>query len=515
MSFFALGLFVYALRAVGYFSAVPGDFGDDRFNSVILEHVFRWVCGREASLWSPTFFYPFENVLAFSDNHFGSAFFYVLLRFWGFSREIAFDGWFLIGVTLSYFCAFMAFRRIGFAQLASAVGAFVFCFSPPSLRLEIHAQLIYRFAVPLAFAALWDLLATRRLFFLWQVVFWSVVQFLCSIYIGVFLFYLLSATLMAWLFVAQKKNFISELLSGFQSETRVAKFFFCAVTAVSMALLVCLLYRYYAATLQYPLGHPAWQIPRFLPMLSSYFSTDNVMFIGFSVWILFAFGIIKSFQQRIENKIGMIAFISFFLLFAFTLKIEDHSFYLLFSHLPGINAIRAVPRIVLVMLLPIGVLAAVGVEAMQKQTLAFSTTARILLLTVLLGLLGAEAAAFQPRNTPVRQWQERKNSLMALLPERLPHNPLIFVTIKEGEHYWMAELDGMILAQDLGVPTLNGYSGNVPPGYTIASPCSSPLNRLRGYASYRKLPPAVMEPLAQRVVTISPAPCPSKPDDLF
>lgn len=39
--FLAAGTFAYLLRAVDYFTAVPGDLNDARFNSVILEHVFQ------------------------------------------------------------------------------------------------------------------------------------------------------------------------------------------------------------------------------------------------------------------------------------------------------------------------------------------------------------------------------------------------------------------------------------------------------------------------------------------
>ena len=74
------GLVFYVHRATAGFTFVPGDLGDPRFNSVILEHLFQWVSGDAASLWTPSFFYPTTGTLAFSDNHFGSGPIYVLLR---------------------------------------------------------------------------------------------------------------------------------------------------------------------------------------------------------------------------------------------------------------------------------------------------------------------------------------------------------------------------------------------------------------------------------------------------
>jgi hypothetical protein len=69
---FSAGFFGYVMHTTDWFRAIPGDLFDARFNSVILEHLYQWVSGRAPTLWSPGFFYPFEHVLAFSDNHLGS-----------------------------------------------------------------------------------------------------------------------------------------------------------------------------------------------------------------------------------------------------------------------------------------------------------------------------------------------------------------------------------------------------------------------------------------------------------
>jgi len=589
VAFFALGLFGYALPAVGYFSAVPGDFGDDRFNSVILEHLFRWVSGRQVSLWSPAFFYPFEHVLAFSDNHFGASVFYILLRFSGLSREVSFDGWFLIGFILNYFCTCWAFRRIGFSQLACAAGAFVFCFSLPVFQTETHAQMCYRFAIPLAFVAFWSLLATKRLFLLWEVVFWSTIQFFCSIYLGVFLFYLLVATFIAWLIVEAKKQYFSDPLPGFQKEKRAATVFFYTTIILCMSMLVQALHKYYVLTLKHPFAIqydsiyiviflfcllsatfiiwlivaekqyfsdllPGFQKEKraakvffgfttftsismlvwllhnyyatmleydfqpglfYLFSFSDYFLKDSIMFVGFGVWSLCVFGIVKTFQRGFEKKIGrigLIAVISFVLLFVVTLYIKVYSLYgVIYLMIPGISAIRAVPRILLVMLLPMGILAAVSVEAVQRKAVDASMATKSLLLIALFFLLGAEVIAYHPKNTSIHQWQARKNALLEIFPAQLPAQPILYVTAKKGDPSYSTELDGMILAQDLGIPTLNGASGHEPPGYSLPEPCSSYRNRLLSYASFRKLPLSAIEHLAQRVFTVSPTPCPHDP----
>ena len=75
--FISIGLFGYLLNTSNNFTSIPGDLGDARFNSVVLEHLYQWVSGDASYLWSPNYFYPFKWVLTFSDNHFGSAWSYI------------------------------------------------------------------------------------------------------------------------------------------------------------------------------------------------------------------------------------------------------------------------------------------------------------------------------------------------------------------------------------------------------------------------------------------------------
>ena len=42
----------------------------------------------------------------------------------------------------------------------------------------------------------------------------------------------------------------------------------------------------------------------------------------------------------------------------------------------------------------------------------------------------------------------------------------------------------MLVAQDLGWPTLNGYSGNFPPGYGFADSCRQLPQRIKNYMDF-------------------------------
>ena len=53
-------------------SSIPGDRGDARFNLYLLEHSYKYVSGQESGFWDVGFFYPHQNVLAYSDNFFSA-----------------------------------------------------------------------------------------------------------------------------------------------------------------------------------------------------------------------------------------------------------------------------------------------------------------------------------------------------------------------------------------------------------------------------------------------------------
>ncbi|MGH8732457.1 MAG: hypothetical protein ACREVB_02110, partial [Burkholderiales bacterium] len=197
-----LGIIVvgYVLKALQYFKAAPSDLMDGRFNSVVLEHLYRVLTGSAAALWSPEYFYPFPGALAFSDNHLGSAFSYVLARLLGLSREQAFNVWFTTGTLLNFACALYVLRRFGASTAAAALGAFFFACALPATAQDGHAQLVYRFAAPLAVLAHWQMFERRRLAGFARVAFFTAWQFYCSIYLGVFLVYLLAALTVAILF---------------------------------------------------------------------------------------------------------------------------------------------------------------------------------------------------------------------------------------------------------------------------------------------------------------------------
>lgn len=529
--FFALGFWGYGLHAVGYFSAVPGDLGDARFNSVILEHLFHWVSGHGVQLWSPAFFYPFEGVLAFSDNHFGSALPYVLLRSIGAGREVAFDGWFLTGIALNFVCAYAVIRRLGLSGFAAAAGAFAFTFALPVLVKEGHAQLTYRFAIPLAYGAFLDVLSTKRLYPLWRVVFWSAVQFFCSIYMGIFLVYLLAVSLFGVIFWNRGGRLFSDLRNSILIETPSKRVLFVGLVAVSTSAVVWLLYSYHAISAAYGFQRSPDEIASMLPRLSSYLIADNSvltswvghsvtgipmrnehqLFFGIGVWALALYGAAAAWRGKIHPVYGKLAFFALAILFLFTLSLGGISLYQPISYLPGLSAVRAVTRIVLVMMMPIAILVAIGSQHLLNQVNVFANSKKIARYIIILALLGAEVVAYRPYKTPIATWAAQQAVLKEKLPSQLPSNAILYVTGKSTVPAFVTELDGMILAQDLGYPTLNGYSGNTPPNYLEPNPCFSYHNRINAYAAFKGISLAATDAFAARVTVIALEACGYEP----
>jgi hypothetical protein len=530
-AFFLLGFFGYSLRAVDYLNAVPGDLGDARFNSVILEHIFHWVTQSEISLWSPTFFYPFEGVLAFSDNHFGSSLPYVFFRSIGAGREVAFDGWFLTGIALNFACAYFVIRRLGLKCFAAAAGAFAFTFALPVLAQEGHAQLTYRFAIPLAYGAFLDALSTKRMYPLWRVVFWTAVQFLCSIYLGIFLGYLLIVSLCGVIFWNRGHSLFSAFYNSVVREVPNKKVFFIGAIAVSVVAVAWLLHSYYLISVSYGVKRFSSEIASMLPRLSSYLIADNSgltswignftssipmrhehqIFFGIGPWVLALYGTFAAWHGKLLQDIGKLAIFAVVMLFLLTLSFGGTSLYLLVSSIPGLNSVRAVTRIGLVMIMPIAVLVAIGSQHIINKVSDLKNFRKIAIYLVLLVLLGAEVVAYRPFNTQISNWAAQQAVLREKLPPQLPTDAILYVTGKTSAPGFVTELDGMILAQDLGYPTLNGYSGNTPPNYLDPQPCISYRNRINSYATYKGISMDAANALAARVVVIALETCEHEP----
>ena len=527
-----LGIFGYLMQTTSWLSAIPGDYSDARFNSVVLEHLFLWLQGATATLWSPTYFYPFQHVLGFSDNHFGSGWVYALFRALNVDREGAYLGWFLVGSCLNYLACLYVCYRMGFSLLACAAGAFVYAFGLPSLIQEAHAQLNYRFAVPLAFASFSHYLSKKDIKDLAYALAWVALQFYCTIYIGVFLVYLLLAVLLSTLLI-ERKAFFEPLKSAQQTRSRQpirnGALLVFSVLAVSL-----LLGQYYRINNMYGFDGADIETAYMLPRLLSYFLADYVapsrwlggwaagdfpsayrhehqLFLGFGVWLLTCIAGVLVWWLR-PSRFGRIVCLSFLLIVVLTLDVAGHSLYWLLFKLPGVSAVRAVSRIGLVLLLPIAIMVALAIDYFVKSEWYPVRRHRLLLLTLSIVAVTYETSQYQPYHLPVQAWKERQARLQNLLQPPLAPDAILYVTNAKTDPWdTVAEIDAMIYAQDRRLPTLNGYSGRTPPRFRPNHPCISYESRLQSYFDFAPIDLASQADYLKRVRVISPEVCPHPP----
>lgn len=478
LALFAFGFWLLPWSLTCGLGCYPGDYGDARFNGVVLEHFFRWATGHDRSLISPPFFYPMPGVSTFSDNHWGTAWLYSIFRAFGWDRYEAFDLWFMAGFAANFAACHYVLRKQRFSTLASAVGAFLFTFAMPVIAKYGHAQLICRALAPLGLLY-WQ---TFRETGGWRWLGWlalSVVgQFYISIYIGYFTVLVIGSWALAQWAVEGwgPRQWFAQWGSWNQPESRRELLLASTTIVIALLLLVGLMHPYLHYSKLYGFRRSLVETASMLPRPQSYLLAD-----GSSIW--------KSLSQKIGGDVPMrpehqiffgagalglaliamvfsmrrqrwVALGAILLVVALTLSIGGHSLYLLFAKLPGADSIRAVSRIGLVLALPLAFLVAMGVDAALEP----GKRKRLWALILIPLLLGESVSVAEP-STQIDASRERIVRLATKLPSALPEGAIIFNPIRDGEAVWESEIDGVIIAQDTGHPTLNGYSGNLPPGY--------------------------------------------------
>jgi hypothetical protein len=527
-----IGFFGYLMHTTNWLNAIPGDYSDARFNSVVLEHFYLWLQGAIPTLWSPNYFYPFQHVLGFSDNHFGSGWVYALFRAFSVDREGAYLGWFLIGNCLNYLACFYVCHRLGFSLFASAAGAFVYAFGLPALLQEAHAQLNYRFAVPLAFASFTRYLNIKNTKDLAHTLLWVTIQFYCTIYIGVFLVYLLLAVLISTLLIERKAFF--KLSKSTRQTGPSYQLRNVALMVLGAGAVLLLLGQYYRINSMYAFDSTDIETTYMLPRLSSYLLADRVepsrwlgwwaagdfpsayrhehqLFLGFGVWGLVLIAGVSVWWLR-PSRFGRIVCLSLLLIVVLTLDIAGHSLYWLFFKIPGVSAIRSVSRIGLVLLLPIAIMVAIAIDYFVKSEWYPVRRYRLPLLVLAIVALTYETSHYQPYHYPVQAWRDRQERLQSLIQPALASDAILYVTNAKADPWdTVAEVDAMIYAQDRRLPTLNGYSGRTPPRFRPNHPCISVESRLQSYFDFARTDLAQQADYLKRVRVISPEQCPHPP----
>jgi len=501
---------------------IPGDYGDARLNNYFLENIYQFFLGNSTSLIHLNFFSFFPFVGGFSDNLFGASPIYLFFRGFTGESDTAFQLWIYGSYIANYFSAYWGLRLLGIKPVAAIFGALIFAFSLPVFAKTLHAQLGYRFCVPLVIAYFYLFLESGNIRFFVYSVAWLVWGFYCSIYIGVF-----TAFFIAWMalifFVIdlfKKKPVFIAHITQWKNLPLSSWFIYSLYLLMLLAAMVVLMYPYLEVSLLYGFKRNYSEISMMLPTIKSYFLADlspiwgaypqffgdvsvrheQQMFIGMLPLGLIVFSL---FVPKGNQKLAYWTMAAtLFLVAIFTLKVnESYSLWEYFSKLPLLNSLRAVSRFILVLLFPIAFMCSLSIEyLMDKKNAIINLLVCILLLGVVSESISSNIYVAYPK----KEWRSRLQNEERRLPKDLPSDAILFFSkIASAPH--IDELDAMWVSMSNLKPTLNGYSGNFPPGYQLnfGSNCLELPRRVVAYLNFTKqLNSNAYSEFMQRVVPI-------------
>lgn len=487
-------------------SRFPGNLDDARFNNYLLEHSYKYVSGQESAFWTAGFFYPHQNVVAYSDNHLGSSVFYVPFRMMGADRETAFQYWMIAGFVLNFAAMAFVLDRCGFGSVAVSLGAAVFAFSPVQILHLGHIQVLHRMPIPLAWYFLDRFLdeyqpsslALALAFLSWQ--------FYMSPYLGYFLvlvmcFYVIGAIL------ERKRSAMTHYLDATLGRSRL--WHVCIVVVFGLSLFP--LYAHYSApgVSRNTVGELVQMLPRPVSYLAgsrhgliekilggdievhSALPWEHTLFVGLIPWVALLAGTVLAIRgaEPGATKLRRVS-LMFWGVFFLTLSIYSQSPYrLLVRFLPMLTGVRVVARVIHVLLLPFAYMTAIGIERLFTKPPKWLPGKLGSVAAVAICLAFAWETKVGSITVDKREAQQRIATLKMSLgsegrrPKVSDGGPVLAALwLDTSEPAIVRQLDAMLAAQDLNIVTVNGYSRFSPPAFRYATDCRTLDEMIGDYA---------------------------------
>lgn len=460
------------------FARLQTDLGDTRLNAYILEHGWRWLTrAPEARLWHPAFFYPAPDALAYSDLMLSFGPLYWPWRAAGLGEVLSFQLW-MLSVAICNFVICYAFlrRRASFDRLGSALGSFVISFAASRAGQLGHQQMLPIFFVIGALWAVWSLAAAaaapearrQRSWAVAALFGCLVAQLYGGYYNFAFALALLTVTVLSALAGAASRRVLVDVVRGSWRAMLVA-----SCTAVVLAFPAASHYLETAGMVGARRPGAALAV---LPRLVSY-----VFVSGRSWWYRWMSDLpwIRDLPIRHEHAVGL-GFITTGCLLWVAWKARSRPaarlvvtivlvmgllvtmfpdrirlWMILYHAFPPFQGVRAVSRIGMLLAIPAGV-----AIAWMVSRRAAGLRGRIVVTIAVLACL--EQGVTTP-SVEVGLVEARAQEVA----QRVDLTAEAFLVVPQGSRrgrVWH-QLDAMWAQQRTGVPTVNGYSGNRPPGW--------------------------------------------------
>jgi hypothetical protein len=475
------------------FRLVQTDIGDSRLVNYLLEHGFRWLMREPPHLlfWSPPFFYPATGVAAYSDILLGVAPFYWAWRWLGFAPDTAFQLWMATLLSLNYLMAHLLLRRgFGFGALASAAGAFLFAFGASRVNQMHHQQLLAQFFALGSVYALAKLLAAAgtleraRAAVPWMAVLGSglAAQFYAGYYFGWYWSFAIGLAALVALGFASTRDAVF-LLVRRRPAMLLATLGLAGVSLYPMAA------PYLVAARQVGL-RSFHDVGPMLPRPASWFH------VGHDHWLYGWTHTSPPFQMlpfEWEHRLGfgyltpVLAFVflvrewrrpwvrvllctSAILVLLTTVFGDFSAWQWIFAYAPGASAIRALSRVGTLLLLPAAVGLAFfvrwGLETEPPASPVGSLPAGV---RAPIGVLLLAGVVLEQGMTPESFDKRINRADIRLVARHLePHcESFVYSPVRPAQKWEKYAIDAMWAGLEARVPTLNGYSGQWPPGWRL------------------------------------------------
>lgn len=459
-----------------------GDPFDARLHVILHEHWWRWLNGL-TEFRNTEFFFPYKTALGYSDVFFTQGIIYSLFRYLNFSISNSWTittilllilgniGW--VYVAKKYFKTF--FFQIAFVVILTSSLSFIIYFSlNPNMVGYSYLSWFY-----VLFQKINDEKINRRKILL------------INIFILLFLIYTLSCWYAAFfIFIILVNRFILNIFLNKTSLYNLKNWknlFFSKINMLFIPIHVYFIWLFYYVyvTVSSEPYRPSEEMLRNSPELLLLGNGAHVKGGYLSGSILkFLYELFNLNKEEEYNiGVGIAAFIfgililSYYLIFKlkyfknytlalsiivtyiFFLKFGNFSLHkIFFENLPGFNSIRSPSRYVVVLGYFLLFVILFSFEKLHFKLIKYKSKNLLIVLVFIL--------LFDQYRTPLQGWDESKllNTDLMSKKDQIISKCDYFYYDKPGG-WWYDQIEAMTFSIQVGVPTINGYSGAFPPGY--------------------------------------------------
>lgn len=457
------------------FDSISGDLGDSRFNLIVLEHTWLWLKGIHASLFNLPMFFPHSNTYAYSDFLMGYAPIYWLFRSLSLDPYFSIQFWLVVCGFLNFGSYYFLSRR--FFKLSvfwASFAAYLFSFGVPRVAHLYHVQTFPAFYIVISAIGLmmWKekpeskiapwlfftggmLQLISAFYYIW---FWVLILFFYSVW------------------ALKDANRRNQMVGAFKKFNRPHFF-----GSVGMNFIISSPFLYHYVLNSKEIGRHGWvPISETVPRLYSWFfiSKDHWQ------WPITPFkGFISELARPVEQNIslGLVTWVGCFLairwiwknkpnlkfllipfiaVFLFTLTSGRFSTWVFISYFfPAGGAIRAVGRIQIFLLLFWAMILTLYLAELFQSN---QKTKRWLAIILMMGAFSETIYT----NSKTYSKDLSSARVQAVSNQITPDCSLTVAPRALGPYREHDNIDAVLASFQKNVPTMNGYSGHDPKGYS-------------------------------------------------